>query len=176
MIAHRFKLLLLLGAVALVWGCEKSGKGLLGYGTGELYDSSYRTVSVPIFENRSFERGVEFDLSEALIKEIELRTPYKVTTSDRADTMLTGTVTSVTRNVLSRTTDGGIPQEVQVAVAVSFEWKDLRTSQVIRKRSSIIGTGEHIPARTLSEPYERAQHEAVAELARDIVSVMRDDW
>ena len=166
---------LAIGLLLLVGGCDKSS-GLFGYRANELYDTSYRTVSVPIFDNRSFEQGVEFDLTEALVKEIELRTPYKVTTSDRADTMLKGTILSVARSTLSRTYEGAIPQEVQVAVSVSFEWKDLKTSRVIRKRSSMLGTGEHVASRTHGEPYERAQHEAVAELARDIVSVMRDDW
>ena len=55
-----------------------------------------RTVSVPIFDNQSFYQDVEFDLTEALVKEIELRTPYKVTGADRADTILQGEIVSVT--------------------------------------------------------------------------------
>ncbi len=166
---------LLAAALVAVPACQ-TGPDAGGYTTRPPFPEQFATVAVPIFDNRTFQQGVEFDLTEALIKEIELRTPYKVTPSSRADTMLVGTVLDVSRRTLSRTFEGGIPQEMQVVVSVSFEWKDLRTSQVIRKRSGISGTGEFIPTRTVGEPYEKAQHQAVAELARDIVSVMRDDW
>jgi len=162
---------LAIATLLLVAGCKKGG-----YTTAGLFPSEYQHVAVPIFDNLSFQQGVEFDLTEALIKEIELHTPYKVTASNRADTMLSGTVLSVSRRTLSRTFEGGIPQEVQVVVTVSFEWKDLRSGQVIRKRSQIQGTGEFIPTYAVGEPYEKAQHEAVAELARDIVLVMQADW
>ena len=168
----------LLGAclIAALVGCSE-GSGLLGYTAEELYPENVRTVAVEIFESRTFQQGVEFDLTEALAKEIELRTPYKVAERSVADTLLTGTVYNVRRSVLSRTHDAGIPQEVQVRVTAGFEWKDMRTGQVIRKRGRIDGTGEQMPVRTAgAEPYETAQHEAVAELARDIVSTMRRDW
>jgi hypothetical protein len=147
-----------------------------GYSGGELYDESVQTVAVPIFENRTFYRGVEFNLTEALTKEIEQRTPYKVVAGASADTILTGTVLTVDKRLLSRDFESGVPQEIQVAIVASFEWKDLRSGQIRRMRSRIEGTGEYIPTKPLSEPLEVARHAAVGELAREIVSAMRDDW
>ena len=40
-----------------------------GYSHVPLFPQEYRTVSVPILENRTAYRDVEFDLTEALIKE-----------------------------------------------------------------------------------------------------------
>lgn len=157
-------------------GCNSTGGGLFGYTGQALYPEGVRTVAVEIFDNKSFERGVEFDLTEAVAKEIERRTPYKITHRSTADTVLTGTVYNVTRQSLSRTFDGGIPQEVQVVVSAQFQWKDLRSGEVLRARDSLSGTGEHVPTRPVSEPYELAQHTAVQELADAIVSVMRRDW
>jgi hypothetical protein len=156
-------------------GCSSSGT-VAGYAAGETYDDSVRTVAVHIFENRTFFRDVEFKLTEALAKELESRTPYKVARAGGADTILTGTVMSVDKRLLSREFTTGVPQEVQVVVVASFEWKDLRTGEIRRKRSRVEGTGEHIPTRPLSEPFEVARHAAVAELAREIVSAMRKDW
>src|SRR5665213_243892 len=47
-----------------------------GYTTKSVFPPGIRTVAVPIFENRSFYRGAERDVTEALIKQIEMATPY----------------------------------------------------------------------------------------------------
>lgn len=155
-------------ALAGLAGCSYSAK--------ELYDTSFRTVHVQVLANRSWEREVEFKLTEALAKEIEARTPYKVTRSGAADTMITGTVLAVDRQALSRTFNTGVTQEAQVIVTVSFEWKDLRTGKILRKRSQMTGSGEYVPTRPISETFEVGLRTAVNELSRDIVSVMRSDW
>lgn len=165
----------LVAAVASVTGC--TGKATIGgYSTGEDFDESIRSIAVPIFENRTFYRETEFKLTEALAKEIEARTPYKVTKAGSADTALTGTVINVTQRMLSRDRGTGLPQEVQVTVVVSFEWKDLRTGKVIRQRSRFEGTGEAISTYPAGEPIEVAKISAIQELAKQIVSVMRNDW
>jgi Lipopolysaccharide-assembly len=167
---------MLAGVMAGAGGCGKAGGGFLGYRHEPLYPTNVRTVAVEIFENRSFYQGAEFDLTEALAKEIELRTPYKVVDRSSADTLITGTISSIKQGVLSRTTTGGVPQEMQVTVNVAFEWKDMRSGQVLRARSAINGTGQYVPTEGLSESYSTAQHEAMAELAQQIVSVMQQDW
>lgn len=170
--------LMMLPVLALAWmpiaGCQ-DGR-VAGYGADELFPEDVGTVSVSILENRDFYREVEFDVTEALIKEIELRSPYKVVRRANADTELTGTILSVRQGVVSRSFDGGLPQEVQVTVSLSFEWKDLRSGQVIRKRDRIVGQSTYAPTRPMSQPFRTAQHSAAAALAREVVSVMRDDW
>ncbi|MEX0741286.1 MAG: LptE family protein [Phycisphaeraceae bacterium] len=162
-------------AILTLTGCGPNG-GLAGYTTGEAFDESIRTVALPIFDNQTFYRETEFRLSEALAKEIEHRTPYKVTAAPGADTIVRGTIVSVDQRLLSRTFEGGLTQEAQVIVTVTLEWKDLRSGEIIRQRSRLTGTGEYIPSRGVGEPFQVAQHEAVAELAREIVSLMRSDW
>lgn len=169
MTRHLVCLLMMLSLFAAMTGCS-------GYTAAPLFPDDVRTVAVDILANRSFYRGVEFDVSEALVKEIELTTPYKVASHGSADTLITGTIRSVKQGVLSRTHDAGLPQEMQVTVTASFEWKDQRSGKVIRKRATVVGTGEYVPTTPLGEPYEIAQHRAAAELAREMVSIMRSDW
>lgn len=156
-------------------GCGPGGT-IAGYSAGGTFPEDVRTVAVPIFENRSFYRGLEFRLTEALTKEIEHRTPYKVTEESGADTILTGTILAVDERLLSRDFDTGVAQEVQLVVTVGLEWKDLRSGEIIRKRSRLRASGEFIPRRGLTEPQEVARHEVVGDLSRRIVSVMRGDW
>lgn len=147
-----------------------------GYSTAELYPERYTTVSLPLFENQTFYRGVEAELGEALAKELEHRTPYTLSTPGMADTELTGTVTRVSQRMLSRTADVGLPQELEVSVWVDFEWKDLRTGEVITGRRGYEQVGRYIPAAGVGEPFEVAQRAAVQRLARDIVSSLRKEW
>ena len=60
-----------------------------GYSAVSPFPSGISTVCVEIFKNNTFDREVEFELADAIIKQIEARTPYKVTPPARADTILT---------------------------------------------------------------------------------------
>ena len=147
-----------------------------GYSHQELFPPEYETVAVPIFQNRSFYRDVETDLTEALIKQIELRTPYKVVAPARADTVIEGTIVSITQRLLSRGRGTGLPQELEVLIEVNLHWKDLRTGDLIRHREGFASVGRYIPRPPLLEPFQVAQHEAVQRLAREIVDLMEADW
>lgn len=149
-----------------------------GYTTTELYPTQYTTVSVPNLENRSSERSVEFEVHEALVKEIEHRTPYKVVTgSGLADTQLIGTVTHVDRRLVSRGNSAGLPQEIEIRITIDFEWRDLRTGEAIRGYRGFSAEGQFIPDRTVGEFAEDGRRLAAQRLAQDMVSQMRsDDW
>jgi hypothetical protein len=158
----------LVASGALAGGC--------GYGHRELYPQAIQTVEVDIFQNHSFYRGVEFELTEAVIKEIELRTPYKVIRAGTADTVLRGSIVRVDQRLLSRRRVGGVPQELEMLLVVDFEWQDLRTGQTLRERPGLQAVGRYVPSRPVGEPLLNAQHQAVTRMADMVVSSMRADW
>ncbi len=160
---------LVLGAVGTLTSCA-------GYQYAQLYPEGYATVAVPVFENQTFERGVAYDLTEALVKEIEQRTPYKVADADRADTLLRGTVTRVQRRQLSRTPIGGLPQEVEVEIAIDFEWEDLRRGGTLVSRRGFTSVGRYVPAQPLGEDFSQGRQAAADRAARDVVEAMRSPW
>jgi len=160
--------LLLAAALLVLGGC--------GYTARELYPAEYRTVAVPNFGNETFEQGIEFELREAIVKEIEQRTPYKVVrTPGAADTLLEGVIVEVESDPLSRTDDGGVPQEIEVTVTINYTWRDLRTGETLRGYSGFTAAGQFVPVRSVGEYAQTARHRAVQRLAEDIVSSMRDD-
>ncbi len=165
---HRMMILPL--AACLIAGC--------GYQMTDTFPENIRSVSVPIFENLSGQREMEFAVTEALTKEIEHRTPYKVTGTGAADTILQGRVTSVQPRLISRTEIGGLPQEVEVQVLVDFEWKDLRTGKTLRQRIGLARVARYVPTRPASEFDAVARRKAAQAVAEGIVAVMRDegDW
>src|SRR6266576_327238 len=64
--------------------------GCIGYhaGTNSLYAADVATVYVPMIESDSYRRDLGERLTEAIVKEIELKTPYKVVSTPDADSIL----------------------------------------------------------------------------------------
>src|SRR6188508_556309 len=64
--------------------------GCAGYqlGNRSLYRPDIRTVHVPMAVSDSYRRHLGEKLTEAVVKEIELKTPYKIVDSDSADSVL----------------------------------------------------------------------------------------
>ena len=68
--------------------------GCAGYfvGASTLYRPDIYTVHVPIFESDSYRSFLGERLTEAVVKQIELTTPYKVVADPFADSTLQGRV------------------------------------------------------------------------------------
>jgi hypothetical protein len=125
--------LLACAAVALTLpSCESDGNfTVLGYTTKPNYDCSIHTVRVPIFKNRTFRQGIEFDLTRAVVREIEQKTPYKVVGPDAdADTELTGTIVSYIKSTLNVNPLNEI-REQETDLTVEVTWRNLRTGEYL---------------------------------------------
>ena len=146
-----------------------------GYSRQAIFPEDVQTVTVQTFQNKTFYKGVQFELSEALIKQIELETPYKAV-SGSADTLVEGVITDIQQRKLSRTSTGGLVQEVEVRIVVNFQWKDQRTGKLLRQRKGFVGVGRHVLTRPIGESFPTGQHGAVQRLAQQIVSTMRSDF
>src|SRR4051812_26943830 len=71
------------------------------YKWSSLYREDINSVAVPIFANKDFRRGVEFNLSTAVVKQMEAHTPYHVAPREKADTILEGEIVSIDMTTLS---------------------------------------------------------------------------
>jgi hypothetical protein len=146
-----------------------------GYSSKSLYNVSVKTVAVPIFVNKTFRRQWEDRLTEAIDKNIEDRTPYKVVSDQsQADTVLSGTITSIDENELTRRFGTILPRETEVTVVVDFTWKDLRSGRVIVDRKQFNRTSTEIPQ--IGERVSDAEQLAIERLAAAIVDQMQADW
>lgn len=176
----RLKLLLLLAACAaaacLTGGC--SSDPTKGYSLASQYDAGIKTVSVPVFVRGKhvYRREIEMRLTEAVIKKIELNTPYKVVDKGRADTELRGTLDLVAQRVLSFNPDDGLPRETEITLTASITWVDLRSGKVIRQVENLRQAGVYIPPSPLGEDFFQGNEDAVNRLAQRIVEQMESDW
>src|SRR4051812_16369514 len=109
-ITRRRFLLTAAGTVtAAAVGCQGGPPTIFGYQLGgdALYDSNIRTVYVPVFHNQAFQttpyRGLEVDLTTAVVREIGARTRFKVVSDpSKADTELLGNLVDITKVLLNR--------------------------------------------------------------------------
>jgi hypothetical protein len=162
--------------VALVCLSGCSSDPTRGYSATSTFPQAISSVAVPIFTTKSFVRDVEFELTDALIKEIEARTPYKVTSEQRADTIILGQIGAVELGQLSKSPRTGLSEEVIVSVTIDFQWRDMRSGKVLLERKAFAGHGLFVPSRPTGEPVELGAFAAVQQLARDVVAEMRLDW
>tara|TARA_Y100000588_G_C14023196_1_gene825195 strand:- start:75 stop:623 length:549 start_codon:yes stop_codon:yes gene_type:complete len=167
---------LILLVIPLLTGCA-------GYqlGSNTLYRPNIRTVHVPMFQSDSFRRNLGEQLTEAVCKQIEKVTPYKVVSSAQADTILNGRIIDVRKHVMAEDALDQ-PRNVEVNYVVQISWLDRQGQNLIRHAEiplpdPMLNIGQE--ANFVAESGQSlvtAQQELVRKLARQIVSQMEMPW
>lgn len=164
-----------------LWAGLLSALSGCGYTLGNGFPAEIRTISVPMFRNESYRRNIEFQLTEAVQKEIQDRTPFILAKADQADTQLLGTIMQVRKDVLGENKFDD-PRELQYSVMVRVEWKDLRTNQLLGTDESpltpdalpAVGQAEFAPE--VGHSLATATQDSVNRLAKKIVNMMEASW
>jgi len=157
--------------------------GCIGYhlGNQSLYTPQVRTVHVPVFQSDSFRRNLGERLTEAVIKEIELKTPYKVVPRERADTVLSGRLVGESKDVIveSRFDD---PRNYDIQMSVLVNWTN-RAGEPIHQSQTLMVPDQvwEVSATSALTPevgqsLTVAQQQAIQRLAEQIVSMMEAPW
>ncbi len=155
--------------------------GCAGYQIGNqtLYRPDVRTVHVPIFKSDSFRKDIGERLTEAVVKEIELKTPYKVVCAADADSMLTGRLISETKAVLSEDIND-VPRNIGTDLLARVRWES-RSGDLLRENLvalppilQISQTANLIPEG--GQSIATAHQRAISQLAEQIVAQMEYPW
>jgi len=172
-----FPIIVMLLAIVSLAGCA-------GYqiGTKSLYPTDIHTVYVPIFESDSYRRELGEWLTEAIAKEIELKTPYKVVANPKhADTILSGKILQDTKRIIV-TDQYSDPRQIEMRMVVEATWID-RRGQVIRHGqpvplpealATVTGVGRTMPE--VGQSVVTAQQKSIQDIAEKIVSMMEAPW
>lgn len=205
----RSALVLFVAGVAAAAGCTSGGNfTFLGYTTEPPFDPDIRSVYLPVFKNIAFHtnphRGIEVDLTEAIVRELANRkSPIRVVSDpDRADTELVGTIVSLSKNIMNRDR-ANYSRETELVLTVEVIWRDLRSGRGLNERGNlptpppepfdpslptapppppkatltpvrVVTTGRFLPE--LGESSTTGQQKAVNEMARKIVDLMEKPW
>jgi hypothetical protein len=174
--AHVFSLFTIISAAIFICGCAS-----YHVGNQSLYPTEIHTVYVPIFQSASFRRNLGERLTEAVMKEIENKTPYKVVDDPNADSVLAGRIVDEGKNVIINSRVGD-PRELQVHIHVNVSWTDrmgrrLRESPEVPLPAELVDiqeTGNVVP--TAGQSITTAQETAIHRIAEQIVGMMEKPW
>ena len=160
-----------------------AGAGCATYRVGArtLYAPDVTTVYVPVFESDSFRPDIAERLTEAVVKEIELNTPYKVVGTSDADSILSGRITSDSKRVVVEDFYDA-PRELDLNFQVNVSWlnrrrEPIRDPQGFECPPEALGIGQS--ARLIPEAGQSvavSQQQAIERLAQQIVATMEEPW
>jgi hypothetical protein len=152
-------------------GCTQ----IAGYSNDPMFSEKLSSVYLEMFDNKSFYRGVEYKLSDALSKRIEAETPYKIVSStDRADTLLTGQIISINELALNVDRNTGRVLEKELQVKAVIRWKNLKTGELLINNKSAEATASYSEYQNQDFTYASAL--AANKLAQKIVELMENQW
>lgn len=171
-----YTLLTMLLGSSLLSGCASYRMG-----NQSLYAPDIQTVYVPMIDTNSYRRDLGERLTEIVIKEIELKTPFKVVGTPDADSVLSVKMASDTKRVTIENQNDD-PRALEIEMAVKITWLNRRRTP-IRDPRLVALPPELLPANNVAmlipeagQSIATAQQQALQRLAQQIVSTMEEPW
>ncbi len=173
----------MIGRVLMLAIVFASLNGCAGYqiGTRSLYRTDVRTIHVPIIRSDSFRPELGVMLTESVQKEIERRTPFKLSNAETADSVMACTLTSDSKRVVSET-NLDEPRLLQSVMTVEVKWTDRRGMPLIETRFLPPGESTFYFAENVDfvpeagQSISTANQKVVERLANHIVDQMEARW
>jgi len=161
--------------LAVVAATVLAGCGVGGYTNKSLFPEDVRSVYIEMFDNRTFRRGIEYTLSDALAKRIESDTPYKIVSDrDRTDSVMGGQLVVIAESILTLERETGRALEKEVILTATINWKNLRTGRMMVNNESVTAAASY--SDFLNQDFTYASTLAANKLAEKIVEVMENNW
>lgn len=153
-----------------------SGCGIFkGYSNKSLFPGNVKSVCLEMFDNQTFRRGIEYELSDALSKRIETETPYKIVSDrNRADTIISGQIVSIGESALSTERETGRILEKEVELIAVVNWKNLNTGQLLINNQTVSSSASY--SEYQMQDFKYGSSLAANKLARSIVELMEVKW
>jgi Lipopolysaccharide-assembly len=174
--------LILTGTALILGGCRTPAvendddPGFFGWHVHAPFDTSeVKTVAV-FFKTQTFQRDLEKQLTEAVMKEIGLRTPYKVVGKhENADSLLTGVITSNTKNLVVEAPTN-LPRQLNASILVSVKWTHNPPTEIEDKQipTIVAETINFVPE--VGETTLSANNHVIQSIAKQIVDMMEQPW
>lgn len=150
-------------------------------GHASLFRPDVRTVHVPVFECDSLRRGLGERLTEAVVKDIEARTPYKVVASTDADSVLSGRIVAERKRAVAENMYDDV-RDLETDMTVEVRWISRRGEMLMQRSAMPFGplnvtiseSSQFFPE--AGQSLELAQQEVINQLAREIVGQMEVWW
>ncbi|MCC9598986.1 LPS assembly lipoprotein LptE [Stieleria sp. JC731] len=151
------------------------------FGADAMYPANIRTVHIPVVRNETFRPDLGKQLTEALVSEVQRRTPYKVVSSPMADSVLNVKIITQSKTVLTEVLSDD-PRALDTAITVHANWvsrggQPLMQNSIASLNNDMTGFSQN--ARFVPEAgqsIDTANLQAIEQLASRIVSQMESRW
>ena len=147
--------------------------GCAGYNTRFDAPQHLKTYHVSIFANKTLERNLDFEFTQALVREINAKTDLKVAKREEADLLITGEVADFKRHSLRRKS-GGMKSEMRLQLFVNVAMLDRTKDRMFFEGEDITRRAEF--AMNRGETRRQGREEVIRELARRVVSLAFEPW
>jgi hypothetical protein len=161
----------MLPMLLLAGGCEPGG-----YSMESLYPSQVDSISIEMAVRGAevYRRQIETRLTEAVVKQIQVETPYTIQDREKADSVLAMEVVAVVQEVAAFNPDSGDPIDKQMTFIVNFTWTDLNTGELLADRKGFQVTDVYIP--DVGQDFFLGSQSLIEKTARRLVEKMQSDW
>lgn len=145
-----------------------------GYTTGSLVSPTYRTIAVPVFDNPTKRHDLEWEVTQAVVEEIQSRTALRVVdASDSPDLVLRGSLVDVDEDVLSHRERQRIRESAYFLTA-EIEVVEGHTGKAVVKKDRVSERESFVSS--IGEDVRTARAEANRALAERIVQKLENSW
>ena len=163
---RRIVVMLLSVGAAVSSGC--------GYSTRRPFSTDIQSIHVEMFQSKEFRRELEFRLTEAIVKRIEMDTPYRIAPRRIADALMTGEILSVDNRTFGDDFDTNLPREIGSTIVVRFRFQDMRTGEILAQRRRFVYQTSYIPR--VGETFDQGMTRGLEGLAEKMVESIESDW
>ncbi len=145
-----------------------------GYTTERPFPTHVRSVFVEMFHTRDFRKDLEFKLTEAVAKRVEMDTDYRLASRKHADTVLSGEIIEIRQTRLGDDFRTALPREMGVTFVLSFRWKDQRSGKILAERQRSTYTTTYIPP--VGESFFDGAVRGLDGVAEQVVEALETAW
>lgn len=152
-----------------------------GYAVGPAFDNEVHTVYVETFNTDLFRRDLEFQLTEAIQRQVQTQTPLRLASCADADTKLSGRIVSSRKHTLGQSSYDEARQ-LELDLRIHVTWVDQRTGELLQEQEvalapdvvHLMSEGDFAPE--VGQSLATAYQVALDEMAREIVQMMETPW
>jgi hypothetical protein len=154
--------------------------GCAGYHIGPVqpyYLRDVHSIAVPTFENKTLAPRIAVLITDSVIKQFQQDGTYRILGDDRADAILKGEITRITRSP-ARSVRGNVlaTTEFSLALRVRYSLLDRSSGKVLATPVEVTGTTSFFVGPDIVTDERQALPLAAEELATRLVSQLSEGW
>ena len=161
-------------SVAILFSLAMLAATGCGYSTHRPFSTDIQSIHVEMFHSKEFRRELEFRLTEAIVKRIEMDTPYRIAPRNTADAVLTGEILNVDNRTFGDDFDKDLPRETGSTIVVRYRLQDMRSGDILVERPRFVYQTSYIPP--VGETFSQGMTRGLEGLAELVVESMESDW